>query len=138
MRTDSGNGLISCDTKKLLVVDDDTTVRRSMVCILSHHFPSYNIDEAQDGAVALEMFKKQHHMVILSDLCMPIMNGVETFENISSFCLDNRWQMPRFIFVSGYDAGLCTSNILRADDSHCFLHKPVSSRILVNAVAERL
>ncbi len=138
MIPDSGNGVKSCDAGKLLVVDDDTAVRRSIVRILAYYFPEYEIDEAQDGAVVLEMFKKQHHKIILSDLHMPIMNGEEAFSHIKKFCSENKWHMPRFVFISGYDADCRIKELVASDTEHCLLHKPVASKKLVEAIGARL
>ncbi len=60
---------------KILIVDDEASAReivRESVSLLG-----YEVDEASDGLDALERFRDGHHDVVITDLTMPRMDGIE-------------------------------------------------------------
>ena len=59
-----------------LVVDDFSTMRRIVRGLLKE-MGCQNVEEAEDGAVALRMLKAQKFDFIVSDINMPNMNGFE-------------------------------------------------------------
>ena len=61
---------------RLLVVDDCATMRRSVSDLL-HSFGFPFIDEAVDGAEALELFQRNPYDLVLTDWQMPRLNGLE-------------------------------------------------------------
>jgi CheY-like chemotaxis protein len=68
-------------SKPILVVDDVEMNRRVMkACLLQLGF--HNIDEAPDGLEAVEMTKSQFYDLILMDIFMPKMNGIDAAEII--------------------------------------------------------
>ena len=62
--------------KKFLIVDDFSTMRRIVRGLLKE-IGYTNAEEAEDGAVALGMLKKQKFDFVLSDINMPNMNGFD-------------------------------------------------------------
>jgi two-component system nitrogen regulation response regulator NtrX len=60
---------------KVLVIDDEKAIRRSIKEILE--FEKYEVDEAEDGVQGLSMAQKNNYDVILSDIKMPKMDGLE-------------------------------------------------------------
>ena len=65
---------------KILIVDDEKAIRMTLKEILE--FEKYEVDEAQDGAEALVLIKKNDYDVVLSDVKMPKMTGVELLEEV--------------------------------------------------------
>lgn len=67
---------------KVLIVDDD----RTTTSILRHMLKNYSDDIflANDGAEGYKLFMQHHPDIILSDINMPIMNGLEMAEKIRS------------------------------------------------------
>ncbi len=61
---------------KFLVVDDFSTMRRIVRGLLKE-MGCANVDEAEDGAVALQMLKTSRYDFVVSDINMPNMNGFE-------------------------------------------------------------
>jgi DNA-binding NtrC family response regulator len=59
----------------ILIVDDDADLRQALAAILS---PSFAVVEAANGAQALELIRKQRPALVLLDMSMPGMNGLET------------------------------------------------------------
>ena len=68
---------------KFLVVDDFSTMRR-IVRGLLREMGCNNAEEAEDGAVALQMLKAQKFDFIVSDINMPNMNGFDLLKAIKS------------------------------------------------------
>ncbi len=68
---------------KFLVVDDFSTMRR-IVRNLLKEIGFANVEEAEDGAVALAKLRNGSFDVVVSDLNMPNMNGFELLRNIRS------------------------------------------------------
>jgi two-component system nitrogen regulation response regulator NtrX len=60
---------------KVLVIDDEKAIRRSIKEILE--FEKYEVDEAEDGVQGFSMAQKNNYDVILSDIKMPKMDGLE-------------------------------------------------------------
>lgn len=63
------------DSKKILVVDDETQIMRVMRQILSAH--QFSVRTASDGKDALDIFKEWQPDLIITDLQMPQMGGLE-------------------------------------------------------------
>ena len=68
---------------KFLVVDDFSTMRRIIRGLLKE-MGCNNVDEAEDGAVALTMLKNSHFDFVVSDINMPNMNGFELLKAIKA------------------------------------------------------
>ena len=61
--------------KKILVVDDDVIIRKA----LSEFFAlkGFDVLTAENGALGFELFQKEQPHLIILDLVMPVMSGVE-------------------------------------------------------------
>ncbi len=66
--------------KKILIVDDEPDLRMMFKDILSTF--GYEIEEASDGVECLEKLSKKKYDLILLDLMMPRMDGMETLARI--------------------------------------------------------
>ncbi len=66
---------------KVLIVDDMATMRRIIKSLLEQ-LGFKNIDEAEDGAVALEKLKKGKYDLVITDWNMPNMTGLELVQEI--------------------------------------------------------
>ncbi|MFY7855950.1 MAG: chemotaxis response regulator CheY [Rubrivivax sp.] len=68
---------------KFLIVDDFSTMRRIIRGLLKE-MGCHNADEAEDGAVALNMLKQSKFDFVVSDINMPNMNGFELLKAIKA------------------------------------------------------
>ena len=68
---------------KFLVVDDFSTMRRIVRGLLKE-MGCNNVDEAEDGAVALQLLKTSRYDFVVSDINMPNMNGFELLKAIKT------------------------------------------------------
>jgi two-component system chemotaxis response regulator CheY len=66
-----------------LVVDDFSTMRRIVRGLLKE-MGCNNVDEAEDGAVALNMLKSGKYDFVVSDINMPNMNGFELLKAVKA------------------------------------------------------
>lgn len=78
---DSKDATTDTNKSTLLLVDDNSEVRSFIRMIFQE---SYNILEAENGSIALSIAKEAAVDLIISDVMMPIMDGVELCENIKS------------------------------------------------------
>jgi len=68
---------------KFLIVDDFSTMRRIVRGLLKE-MGCNNADEAEDGAVALQMLKNQRYDFVVSDINMPNMNGFDLLKAVKA------------------------------------------------------
>ncbi len=68
---------------KFLVVDDFSTMRRIVRGLLKE-MGCTNVDEAEDGAVALQMLKANRYDFVVSDINMPNMNGFDLLKAVKA------------------------------------------------------
>jgi len=65
---------------RILIIDDERAIRNALREILEYE--SYQVDDAPDGPSGLEMVAKESYDVILCDIKMPQMDGIEVLEKI--------------------------------------------------------
>ena len=61
----------------ILVVEDEAAISRVLVKILEEEFKEYRVSVAQDGLSALNLIKEKEFALVLCDIKMPKMDGVE-------------------------------------------------------------
>ncbi len=67
--------------KKVLVIDDEKSIRNSLRDILENE--NYKVDDAADGPSGIEQLRQFSYDVILCDIKMPQMDGIEVLERIN-------------------------------------------------------
>ncbi|AKN30298.1 transcriptional regulator [Clostridium carboxidivorans P7] len=65
---------------RILLAEDEKELSNALVAILKHN--NYSVDAVYNGADALEYGLSQNYDVIILDIMMPKMNGLETLENL--------------------------------------------------------
>ena len=78
----------------ILLIDDDEALRNVTVEILVQ--AGYTVDDAPDGRSGLELFRTGHHDVIITDIAMPDMDGLELIMDLA-----RATPKPRIIAISG-------------------------------------
>lgn len=69
-------------TKRVLVVDDEPMLRNLLKRVLTSLPQKIEVSEAEDGAQALSCLESQTFDLVLLDVKMPIMNGLEALSRI--------------------------------------------------------
>lgn len=105
--------------KCILVVDDELGIREILKEFLEQEFKRVIL--AQNGEEALQIFKNDSNIdIVLSDLSMPKMNGVELLKEIRKF----NSKVP-FVFFSGFGSDENMKLALRYG-AYDFVNKPVN------------
>lgn len=71
-------------TVRILIVDDNQLMREGLVMLLKHEPDLEVVGEACDGRTALELVKSLQPHVVVMDVGMPELNGVEATQQITS------------------------------------------------------
>lgn len=127
-----------CDKSRILIADDEQSIREVFRRVLSYGLPKCRIDLAVNGAEAVESFRQAHQGVILMDLHMPVMSGDRAFMEIRHICMESGWEMPAVVFCTGYEPPHEIHNIVSENPKHCVLRKPVSNDTLIEALRLRM
>ena len=86
--------------KRILILDDDKLVTKSLARLLERE--GYSIGCAESGSQAMELVKESDFDLVVSDIRMPAMSGIEAAKNINSIMKQkNKKQIP-IIFITGY------------------------------------
>jgi DNA-binding NarL/FixJ family response regulator len=67
----------------VLIADDNPTVRRSIRCLIEGNTDWTICGEAEDGGRAVERVQSLHPDIVILDLAMPVMNGLEAARQIN-------------------------------------------------------
>lgn len=89
--------------KYLLLVDDDKNIREIVKEWIISEGEKYNIIQASDGASALEKIQKQYFEILVTDMKMPHMSGVELITAIGNLPENKR---PKCILAMSGDDDL--------------------------------
>jgi two-component system nitrogen regulation response regulator NtrX len=109
---------------KVLVIDDEKAIRRSIKEILE--FEKFEVDEAEDGIQGLGMAQKNNYDVILSDIKMPKMDGLELQNKLNESNVNSA-----LIIMSGHGT-IDTAVDAVKKGAFDFLAKPIDlNRLLV-------
>ena len=82
---------------KILVIEDEAAIRRVLVKILTEESNAYKVEEAEDGLIGVEKIKKDDYDLVLCDIKMPKMDGVEVLEAVKKI----KPEIP-IVMISGH------------------------------------
>lgn len=82
---------------KILIIEDEASIRRVLQNILTEEFPTHQIYDAEDGVKGLEILKKESIDLVLCDIKMPKMDGIEVLEKGKEMSPDTH-----FVMISGH------------------------------------
>ncbi len=117
---------------KILVIEDESAIRRVLVKILSEENDSYQVAEAEDGLAGIEMIKKEDYDLVLCDIKMPKMDGVEVLEATKKI----KPEIP-FVMISGHGDLDTAVNTMRLG-AFDYISKPPDLNRLLNTVRNAL
>lgn len=119
---------------RILVVDDDRAIRSVFALILEKAFPQVSVDTAEDGVCAVESFAQKHQQVVVMDLRMPRMDGLQAFDAIQALCAERGLHMPTILFCTGHSGTVEVGLIMKKGGPHALLVKPVDPEKMVLAI----
>ena len=117
---------------KILIIEDEAAIRRVLVKIIKEENSSYQIEEAEDGCTGFNMIQKEDFDLVLCDIKMPKMDGVEVLSKTQKI----KPEIP-FIMISGHgelETAVETMRIGAFD----YISKPPDLNRLLNAIRNAL
>jgi DNA-binding NtrC family response regulator len=114
----------------ILIVEDESDVRDALQAQLL--MEGYQVVEARSGSDALELVAQQSFDVVLTDVQMPGLNGIELLKRIAPLP-----SAPATIVMTGYGSVSLGIEAMKAG-AHDFLEKPFGGEILLATVASAL
>ncbi len=110
---------------KILVIDDQQSIRKTLREILEYE--SFEVDEAEDGQKGFDMFNKEQYDLILSDIKMPKLDGIEFLDKVMASANPD---VP-IIMISGH-GNIDTAVDAIKKGAYDYISKPVDlNRLLV-------
>ena len=117
---------------KILIIEDESSIRRVLVKILSEENDSYLVEEAEDGIMGMEKIKNSDYDLILCDIKMPKMDGVEVLEATKKI----KPEIP-IVMISGHGDMETAINTMRLG-AFDYISKPPDLNRLLNTVRNAL
>lgn len=117
---------------KILIIEDEEAIRRVLVKILTEENKNYQVFEASDGLAGVEAIKKEDFDLILCDIKMPKMDGVEVLEAAKKI----KPEIP-IVMISGHgdlDTAVSTMRLGAYD----YISKPPDLNRLLNTIRNAL
>lgn len=113
---------------KILIVEDEPSIRRVLFKILAEENNTYEITEAGDGLEGIELIKNEDFDLVLCDIKMPKMDGVEVLEAAKKI----KPETP-FVMISGH-GDLETAVQTMKSGAFDYISKPPDLNRLLNTV----
>lgn len=131
---ESNNGVFIAPNAKVLIVDDTLLNRKVFIGLLRS--TEVQIDQADNGAKALEMMTQNHYDIIFMDHLMPDLDGIETLH--ASYELENNKckETPVIALTANAITGVQDMYISAGFDD--YLSKPVKKEVLCDTLLKYL
>jgi len=117
---------------KILIIEDEEPIRRVLLRILTEEDSSYEVHEAFDGKDGLKKINNNNYDLILCDIKMPRMDGIEVLESIKA----SNKTLP-FIMLTGH-GNVSTAVEAMKLGAYDFISKPPDLNRLLNSVRHAL
>jgi len=119
---------------KILLVEDDIINQKVATSILKRQ--NHTVEIAENGLIGLEMYIKNDYDVILMDIQMPVMNGVEATEKIREY--ESKYEKKIIIIaVTAYSLEKDRIRIMTAGMDN-YLSKPYKPCDLLKIIQDTL
>ncbi len=112
----------------ILVVDDHQGMLQTLTDILKDE--DYQVTAAESGLKAIELCKKNEFDIILMDVKMPELNGVETLQRIQNYITNTR-----VIMMSAYSVEELKQESLQAG-AVAFMQKPIDVEVVIKLIEQ--
>ncbi|MDA9685433.1 sigma-54 dependent transcriptional regulator [Flavobacteriaceae bacterium] len=117
---------------KILIIEDEEPIRRVLIRILTEEDSSYELHEAHDGKEGLKKINNNNYDLVLCDIKMPKMDGIEVLESIKA----SNKTLP-FIMLTGH-GNVSTAVEAMKLGAYDFISKPPDLNRLLNSVRHAL
>ena len=117
---------------RILIIEDEASIRRVLVKILTEENEQYQVFEAEDGLIGTEMIKNEDFDLVLCDIKMPKMDGVEVLEAVKKI----KPEIP-MVMISGHGDLDTAVNTMRMG-AFDYISKPPDLNRLLNTIRNAL
>lgn len=117
---------------KILIIEDEASIRRVLKKIITEENELYFVDEAEDGLTGVDMISKTDYDLVLCDIKMPKMDGVEVLEKMKIL----KPEVP-VVMISGHGDLDTAVNTMRLG-AFDYISKPPDLNRLLNTVRNAL
>jgi len=118
---------------RILIVDDSETMRALIKrVIMISGVPAENVVEAKDGAAALSILEHDVIDILLTDIHMPVMTGVELLGKLAA---EPRWAGLKRVVIST-DGSASRRHEVERFGVRCYLGKPFSPEVMRDVLEE--
>ena len=117
---------------KILIIEDEAVIRRVLSKIISEENESYDVEQAEDGLLGIEMIMNNDYDLVLCDIKMPKMDGVEVLEKAKKI----KPEIP-IVMISGHGDLDTAVNTMRLG-AFDYISKPPDLNRLLNTVRNAL
>ncbi|MEY2868550.1 MAG: hypothetical protein RIR01_1005 [Bacteroidota bacterium] len=117
---------------KILIIEDEAAIRRVLAKILSEENDAYQVEEAEDGFSGYEKIKNNDFDLVLCDIKMPKMDGVELLEEVKKI----KPEIP-MVMISGHGDMETAIQAMRLG-AFDYISKPPDLNRLLNTVRNAL
>lgn len=117
---------------KILIIEDEAAIRRVLAKILAEENDTYQVEDAEDGSIGLEKIKNNDYDLVLCDIKMPKMDGVEVLEAVKKI----KPEIP-MVMISGHGDMETAINAMRLG-AFDYISKPPDLNRLLNTVRNAL
>ncbi|TYP97499.1 DNA-binding NtrC family response regulator [Tenacibaculum adriaticum] len=117
---------------KILIIEDEAAIRRVLKKIISEENDTYEVEEAEDGLAGAELIAKNDYDLVLCDIKMPKMDGVEVLEKVKKI----KPEIP-MVMISGHGDLDTAVNTMRLG-AFDYISKPPDLNRLLNTVRNAL
>ncbi len=118
--------------KKVLAVDDETSITEIISALLSPH--GYEVTVANNGHDALRKFEASSPDIVITDIVMPDMEGIELIRSIRKKASESDKPVPILIAISGNNVGIRFLRAAELVGAGAILKKPFSGDDLLYAI----
>lgn len=121
--------------KKILLIDDEDLIIISFHKLLTKS--GYEVSTANTGMVALEIAEDEEFDLVISDIRMPWVNGIETIKELKQNCESKQKKTPAIIFITGF-ADKDLEKSAKDFSPVAYMHKPIDIKELLTTVKTAL
>ncbi|NBW27451.1 MAG: sigma-54-dependent Fis family transcriptional regulator [Flavobacteriaceae bacterium] len=117
---------------KILIIEDEVSIRRVLTKILTEENDTYQVEEAEDGSIGFEKITQNDYDLVLCDIKMPKMDGVELLQAVKKL----KSEIP-IVMISGHgdmETAIQTMRLGAFD----YVSKPPDLNRLLNTVRNAL
>lgn len=117
---------------KILLIEDEAAIRRVLTKILSEESKDYIVEQAEDGLEGINKIRENDYDLVLCDIKMPKMDGVEVLEAVKKL----KPEIP-MVMISGHGDLDTAVNTMRLG-AFDYISKPPDLNRLLNTVRNAL